>query len=316
MGNAITLDMVKVARSRIAPHIRRTPLLQAKALKQPIADCDSLWLKLECLQAIGSFKARGAVNKLLSLPPETLQRGIITASGGNHGLAVAYAGWIAKVPTIIYLPYNTPPAKAEKLQQWGAEVVMEGAVWDDANHAAVYRAEQDQLIYFHPFADPRVIAGQGTLTLEVLEDLPEVDTLVLAIGGGGLISGVSVVAKTLRPDIKVIGVEATGAPTLYNSLQAGQIVELPTVNTKANTLAPRKTEPINFDIIRDYVDEVVLVTDEQMQTAAQWLWFEMGIGAELSGAAALAALQSGCYRPVSDEVVCVLVCGTGVAGFS
>ena len=314
MTDTFTLELVKAARSRIAHYIRRTPLMRAIALKQPLPGCDDLWLKLDCLQVTGSFKARGAVNKLLSLPQKALQRGIITASGGNHGLAVAYAGWMAKVPVTIYLPHNTPPAKADKLRQWGATVVMDGAVWDDANLAALAKAEQDNLAYIHPFADPFVMAGQGTITLEILEDLPEVDTLLVAIGGGGLISGISFAAKALRPDIKIIGVEATGAPTLHNSLKAGEIVELANVTTQANTLAPRKTEPINFDIIRHCVDDVVLVTDEQMYAAAHWLWFELGVGAELSGAAAIAALQCGGYQPHPQEAVCALICGAGTDG--
>ena len=314
MADVPTLVAVQAARSRIAPHIRQTPLVPAIALKQTIPNCEHLWLKLECCQVTGSFKARGAVNKLLSLPPETLQRGIITASGGNHGLAVAYAGWIAQVPATIYLPHNTPEAKAEKLQQWGATVIREGAVWDDANQAALAHAEREQLEYLHPFADPLVIAGQGTITLEILDTLPDIDTLLVAIGGGGLISGISLAAKAQRPNLKVIGVEATGAPTLYDSLQAHAIVELSSVTTRANTLAPRKTEPINFDTIQSFVDEVVLVTDEQMQTAARWLWFELGIAAELSGAAAIAALQSSAYNPTAQETVCALICGAGTDG--
>lgn len=316
MEASITLEMVQAARTRIAPHIRVTPIVQAIALKQPVVPCGACWLKLESLQVTGSFKARGAVNTIMTLPPQALQPGVITASGGNHGLAVAYAGWLAQVPAVIYLPDNTPPSKAQKLRQWGAEVIMEGAVWDDANRAALMRAEQENLAYVHPFADPRVIAGQGTLSLEILEALPQVDTLLVAIGGGGLISGISFAAKALRPDMKVIGIEATGAPTLHKSLQAGAIVTLPQVNTLANTLAPRQTEPINFDLIGRYVDTVVLVTDEQMQAAARWLWFEMGVAAELSGAAAIAALQCQAYKPAPDEVVCVLVCGAGTAGLS
>ncbi|MDB9528408.1 threonine/serine dehydratase [Oscillatoria sp. CS-180] len=314
MIQPLSLKMVKAARSRISGHVRRTPLLQAIALKQPIPGCDHLWLKLDCLQVTGSFKARGAVNKLLSLSPEKLERGIVTASGGNHGLAVAYAGWMANVPATIYLPHNTPPAKADKLRQWGATVIMEGAVWDDANRAALRQAEQENLAYIHPFADPFVMAGQGTLALEILEDLPEVDTLVVAIGGGGLISGISFAAKALRPYLSVIGVEAVGAPTLHDSLKAGKIIELASVNTKANTLAPRQTEAVNFDIIQNCVNDVVLVTDEQMQTAARWLWFECGIAAELSGAAAIAALQSGLYQPADNETVCALICGSGTDG--
>lgn len=316
MTETLTIAAVQAARSRIAPHIRQTPLLPAIALKQPLPNCDHLWLKLESLQVTGSFKARGAVNKLLSLPPEPLKRGIITASGGNHGLAVAYAGWIAQVPATIYLPHNTPEAKADKLRQWGATVIREGAVWDDANQAALAHAERDRLAYLHPFADPWVIAGQGTITLEILDTLPDVDTLLVAIGGGGLISGISLTAKVQRPNLKVIGVEATGAPTLYTSLQAHAIVELSSVTTRATTLAPRKTEPINFDIIQSCVDEVVLVTDEQMQVAARWLWFELGIAAELSGAAAIAALQSSTYVPAAQEKVCALICGAGTDGIA
>jgi threonine dehydratase len=241
---------------------------------------------------------------------------MITASGGNHGLAVAYAGWQAQVPAIIYLGQNVPPAKAQKLRQWGAEVVIEGADWDDANQAAQARARADSLAYIHPFADARVIAGQGTITLEILDDLPAVETLLVAIGGGGLISGVSLAAKALRPEIKVIGVEATGAPTLHQSLQANQVIELATVATQANTLAPRQTEPINFDLIRRHVDDVVLVTDAQMQAAARWLWFEMGLATELSGAATVAALMAGAYRPNPGEVLCALVCGAGTDGLN
>ena len=314
MVEPLTLAAIQAARSRIAPYIRHTPLGPTQALQQTLPGAADLWLKLDCLQVTGSFKARGAINTLLSLPPERLQRGIITASGGNHGLAVAYGGWQAQVPATIYLGHNVPPVKAQKLQQWGAKVVIEGAVWDDANRAAQAQAQTDDLTYIHPFADARVMAGQGTLALEILADLPEVDTLLVAIGGGGLIGGVSLAAKTLRPELKVIGVEATGAPTLHSSLQANQIVELATVETQANTLAPRKTEPINFEVIRRYVDKVVLVTDAQMQAAARWLWFEMGLATELSGAATVAALMAGAYRPKSGETLCALVCGAGTDG--
>ena len=229
----VSLTDVQAASVRIAPHVRRTPLMHAAALKNA-PNGSTLWLKLEHMQVSGSFKARGAVNKLLSTPTETLQRGVITASGGNHGLAVAYTGWLAKVPVYVYLPHNTPPSKAEKLRVWGAEVVMHGAVWDDANAAAQARAEQDGLTYVHPFADPLVIAAQGSIALEVLEDLPQVDTLLVAIGGGGLISGVSLAAKALKPSVRVIGIEPVGAPTLKESLAANAVVSLPVISTRAN----------------------------------------------------------------------------------
>jgi threonine dehydratase len=255
------------------------------------------------------------VSKLRSLPPEQVARGIVTASGGNHGLGVAYAGWLAKVPATIYLPHNTPSIKAQKLESWGAKVIFEGEVWDDANRTALKVAEQEGLTYFHPFADPAVIAGQGTISLEILADVPDMAALVVAIGGGGLISGVSLAAKALNPNIKIIGVEPVGAPTLYESLKAGKLVELPQISTAANTLAPRMSADINLEIIRQNVDEIVLVTDEEMREGARWLWAELGVAAELSGAAALAALLTQKVPDLPPGKVCALVCGAGSDGF-
>ncbi|PJF35370.1 MAG: serine/threonine dehydratase [Candidatus Thermofonsia Clade 1 bacterium] len=308
----IELKDIVLARERIAPYVRRTPLLQAKALQK--APSGRLWLKLEQLQVSGSFKARGAINKLLSMPGETLRRGIVTASGGNHGLAVAYAGWLASTPTYVYLPHNTPPHKAQKLRAWRAEVIMHGEVWDDANAAALERAEREGMTYIHPFADPAVIAGQGSIALEVLEDLPQVDTILVAIGGGGLISGVALAAKALKPAVRLIGVEPVGAPTLKASLAANAVIALPHIATRANTLAPRQSAPINLEIIRQNVDEIVLVSDEAMLEAARWLWFELGIAAELSGAAATAAVLSGAIVTQPEETLCALVCGAGTDG--
>lgn len=310
----IQLKDIQTAQTRITNYIRHTPLIEAKPIKQPICQAKTLYLKLECLQITGSFKARGAVNKLLSLSPEQLSHGLVTASGGNHGLGVAYAGWIAKVPVTIYLPHSTPLAKAQKLESWGARVIFEGIAWDDANQAALRAAEQEDLNYVHPFADPLVIAGQGTIGLEILEEAPNIDTLLVAIGGGGLISGVSTAAQSLKPGIKVIGVEPVGAPTLYESLRAGKVVELPQITTAAGTLAPRSSAAINLEIIQQNVDDIVLVTDEEMREAARWLWFEMGVAAELSGAASLAALLSGKVSPKASERVCALVCGAGNDG--
>src|SRR5262249_5010141 len=163
------------------------------------------------------FKPRGAMNTLRSLKAEEIRRGIITASGGNHGLAVAYAGYVAGAPATIYLPESAPKAKAAKLEAWGAKVVVDGAVRAEANRAALDEADRRGLTYIHPFADPRVIAGQGTLGLELLEQAPDLDTVLVAIGGGGLIAGVALAVKAVNPKIKVIGIEPTGAPTLYES---------------------------------------------------------------------------------------------------
>ena len=312
----ITLQHIQEARQRVAGAIRHTPLIAASPVKHHCNEAQSLYLKLENMQVTGSFKARGAVNTVLSLPAEQVARGLVTASGGNHGLGVAYAGWLAKVPVTIYLSLNTPVTKARKLEQWGARVIYKGDVWDDANRAALDVAEREGLTYVHPFANPTVIAGQGTIGLEILEDLPDVDVLLVAVGGGGLISGISVAAKAIRPDIQIIGIEPVGAPTLYESLRAGHVVELPEIRTAANTLAPRMSAALNLEIIQRNVDEIVLVTDTEMREAAQWLWFEMGVAAELSGAAAVVALLTGKAHAQPSQKACALVCGAGTDGMS
>jgi threonine dehydratase len=273
-----------------------------------------LLLKLESLQVTGSFKARGANNAVLQLDQAALARGIVTASGGNHGLAVAYAGRASGARTVIYLPEITSAAKADKLRAWGAEVAIEGAVWDDANDAALARAERDGLSYIHPFSNPAVIAGQGTVGREMLKQSSHIDTILVAIGGGGLISGIASAAKAIKPGIRVIGIEPVGAPTLSKSLAAGKLITLPAIETEAVTLAPRRSAEINLEIIRDKVDQIVLVSDDEMRTAARWLWFEMGVGAELSGAAAIAAIQAGKVDLPKDSTVAAVICGVGDDG--
>ncbi len=312
----ITIEDVKKAAIRIAPYVRKTPLVRAKCMKDDPFPDGELLLKLECLQATGSFKARGATNKLLSLTEAEIRRGIVTASGGNHGLATAYVGWLGKTTATVFLPENVSPEKAKKLGTWGANVVIQGRQWHEANRAALDLAAREGLTYLHPFGDPAVIAGQGTVALEILEQAPEVDDLLVAIGGGGLISGIALTVKALRPSVCVIGIEPTGSPTLYESVKAGRVVELPEITTAVPTMACVKTEPINLEIVQRYVDEIVLVTDEDMREAARWLWFEMGLAADLSGAAAVAALHSGKVRPGKGRKVCALVCGAGPDGLA
>ena len=299
-----TLADVYAARTRIAPHARRTPMLSLA----PNGDRRELMLKLEYMQVTGSFKARGALNTVLDLPDG---RPLVTASGGNHGLGVAYAGARTGRRAIVYTPANVPAAKIARLEAWGAEVRRHGDVWDDANDAALVAAEREELAYVHPFADPRVIAGQGTISLEILEDAPDIDALVVPIGGGGLLAGMAIAAKALRPDLPIIGVEPVGAPTLHASLAAGRLVTLDRVTTEANTLAPRRSHELNLAIIRDLVDTIVLVDDDAMRESARFLWFEAGIAAELAGAAATAAIRTG---QVPGERPCAIVCGVGTAG--
>jgi threonine dehydratase len=318
-----TLVDVRAAATRIAPHVRRTPLVAATCLRQPLGrgaeneershDDGRLLLKLEALQVTGSFKARGAVNRVLALGDEA-RRGVVTASSGNHGLAVAYAAWLVGAPATVFVHASAPAAKREKLARWDAEVVVEGTVWDDAHRAALARAAKDGLVYIHPFADRDVIAGQGTIALEVLEDAPDVDALLVAVGGGGLIGGVALAARALSPRARIIGVEPAGAPTLHDSLAAGELVTLPGITTAAASLAPRRSEAVNLELVRRNVERVVLVEDDDLRAAARWLWFELGLGAELGGAAAVAALLSGRFVPRAGERVAAIVCGAGTDG--
>jgi threonine dehydratase len=308
-----SLADIEAAAGRIKDRVRRTPFLRARFLLDPPAPGEIL-LKLECLQVTGSFKPRGASNALASLTPEEIGRGVITASGGNHGLAVSYAARAADTRAVVYLPESTASEKAGKIAAWGAEVVVEGSVWDDSNDAALARAEADGLTYIHPFADPRVIAGQGTLGLEMLKQSSHCDTFVIAIGGGGLISGIATAIKAMKPEARIIGVEPVGAPTLKESLAAGSLVTLPRIDTAAGTLAPRRSTELNLEIIRQNVDDIVLVDDQEMREAARWLWFEMGVAAELSGAASLAAVRAGRIPLDTEESVGLLICGAGRDG--
>lgn len=313
--NQVSHADIEAAAQRIDGRVRRTPVIPVVAVKSPVAG-QRLSLKLENLQATGSFKARGATNALLSLSEDEIRRGIITASGGNHGLAVAYAGWQAGTRAVIYLPSSAPAAKAEKLKAWGAEVFVEGAGWDESNEAALAKAEAEGLTYIHPFANPTVIAGQGTAGLEIMAQRPETDVLLVAIGGGGLISGVATAVKAIKPEARIIGIEPVGAPTLKESVAAGELVTLPRIETEAGTLAPRRSADINLDIITRQVDEIVLVTDDEMRDAARWLWFELGIAVELSAAAAIAALMTGRTEIPAEARVTALICGAGTDGLA
>ena len=315
IATPVSLADIEAAAAHIAGRVRRTPVIEAAPLKDAPGDA-RLRLKLENLQVTGSFKARGATNTLLSLSDEEVRRGIITASGGNHGLAVAYAGWQAGTRAVIYLSENVPAAKAEKLRAWGAEVRVEGRVWDDSNRLAQGVAAEEGLTYIHPFADKRVMAGQGTVGLEMLEQAPDSDLFLVAIGGGGLMSGIATAIKALKPEARVVGVEPVGAPTLSRAIEAGEPIALDSISTDAVTLAPKQTASVNLEIIGRHVDEIVLVDDAEMRAAARWLWFELGLAVELSAAAAIAALQTGRVAPPAGSNVTALICGAGTDGLA
>lgn len=309
----ITLDDVVAARTRIRDKVRHTPMMPASQMRNPLPGLD-VTLKVESLQVTGSFKARGAMNKVLTLPQEQIAKGLVTASGGNHGLAMARTGFVAGVKTTIFLPSSVVPDKVAKLRGWGANVEIVGKVFDEANEAALAFARKTGAAYVHPFADPLVVAGQGTVGLEILDDMPDCDTVLIAIGGGGLITGVATAMKARNPKVRIIGIEPTGSPTMKASLDAGHVVALDAVTTKVATMACRRTDDALFAQVRDKIDEMVLVSDAEMEEAAKSLWFEFGLATDLSGAASLAALRSGrlSFRP--GEKICALVCGAGTDG--
>ncbi len=221
MAYDLSLDTVRAARGRITPYIRHTPLAPEPALTadQPA----NLRLKLENLQVAGSFKPRGVFNTLLQLDDDAKQRGVIAASGGNHGVALAYAAQRLGIPALVYLPESASADRVARVQVWGAQVIQHGAAWDDAHAQAVEHAAQSGMTYVHPFdADP-TLAGQGTLGLELLDDLPELDCVLIAIGGGGLIAGMAAAIKQVKPGVTVIGVEPVGAASMQHSLDAGRV---------------------------------------------------------------------------------------------
>jgi threonine dehydratase len=305
---AITVEAVEAAAARIAGHIRRTPMIVASHLRNPPVS-NPLFLKLESLQVTGAFKARGAMNRLLTTPRETLAKGIVTASGGNHGLAVARAGFLAGVPTTIYLPPNASRAKIKSLSDWNANVKIVGEKWDDADAAAEAHSAREGAIYFHPFKDPDVVIGQGTVALEMLEDVPDADVYLVAIGGGGLIAGLSTVVHARNPKARIIGIEPVGSPTMHAALAAGGPVQLEKQWTRVATMSCGKTAPLIYDIVSRHVEDIVLVEDEHLLAGARWIRSEFAIRADLSAAAAIAALNLGKIRLKPHEKVSTLICG-------
>jgi threonine dehydratase len=301
---------IQAAAERIRPYIRRTPLLELRrTMRQPLA-----WdvvLKLESLQVTGSFKPRGALNALLSLPRAEIAGGVVTASGGNHGLGVAYAARTLAVPATVYVPETAPIVKQQRIAAWGAEVRLAGREYAVAATAAHDDAERNGKLYLHAYADAPIIAGQGTVALEFVEDAgaPALDYLLVAIGGGGLIAGMATAVSEM-PWLTVVGIEPEGAATLYEAWQAGGPVDVARLDSFASdALGARRTGDLNYALARQHVARVELVTDDDIRAAQRFLWEEVQLVAEPGGAAALAGLLSGKARVPEGARVGVLVCG-------
>jgi len=300
----ITRDNIAATERLIRPHVRRTPVVAVNAGEFGLAP--GRWLfKLEQLQHSGSFKARGAfTNLLLRDVPAT---GVIAASGGNHGAAVAYAAQRLGVPATIFVPAITSPATAERIRGYGANLVLAGERYADALAASEAHVAETGAMPVHAFDQPETLLGQGTLGLELEADAPDVDALLIAVGGGGLIGGI---AAWYAGGIKVVAVESDGAPTLHAAFAAGRPVDAPTGGIAADSLAPKRVGRLVYPLARAHVaPEVVLVTDDDIRCARATLWSGLRVVAEPGGAAAFAALLSGRYRPEPGERVAVLVCG-------
>ncbi len=311
----IPINMIEDAASRIGPYVRRTPFIRARHTKEQVREGELL-LKLENLQVTGAFKVRGAINAALGLSPEQRERGLVAASGGNHAVAVAYTAHALGTSSTVYMPSRALPEKVAMVERWGGRVKIVGETWDDAHADAIAYSSDRELPYIHPFADDNVMAGQGTIGLEMMKQSSHCEIFVVSIGGGGLISGIASAIKAKKPNARIYGVEPEGAPTLSKSLEANEAICLPSIRTEAITLAPRQSSDRNIELIRECVDGILLVSDDEMREAARWLWLEFGLSVELSGAACVAAVKSGLIKAGSDDSVGVIVCGAGSDGIA
>jgi len=285
----------------IASYVRRTPVL----------DLDGVRLKLELLQHAASFKTRGAFANLLSR--EVPRAGVVAASGGNHGAAVAYAAMRLGIPAKIFVPSISSPMKIERIRSYGAQLVVGGERYADALAASEEWMLESGALPVHAFDQPETLLGQGTLGMEIAEQVPGVDTVLVAVGGGGLIGGI---AAWFAGSARIVAVEPEGAPTLAMAMKAGMPVDAPTGSIAADSLAPRRVGELMFPIAQRFVERVVLVSDDAIERAQRALWHGATLVAEPGGAAAYAALLSGAYTPARGERVCVVVSGGNSAAVS
>ncbi len=302
---APTLSDFVAARARMEPHVKHTPLLTSRVLSERTGF--DVRLKAELFQRTGSYKIRGPLNKFPFLTDEQKRRGVICSSAGNHAQGVALAAKIHGIRAVVAMAENATPSKIEATKGYGAEVVLHGRIWDEANEKALELVESQGLTYIHPFDDDQLIMGQGTVGLEIVQDWPEVDVVVVPIGGGGLISGVSMAVKAHNPKIRVIGVESSGAPGMQRSVAEGHLVTLDKVDCIIDGLRVKRVGTRNFEIVKQFVDEVVSLPDEQIFDAVVWVMHYAKLVPEGAAAAPVGALlQKLINVPPGSKVVCIL----------
>jgi threonine dehydratase len=299
------LDVFEAAYAKVAPHIHHTPLLTSSTLSERTGF--DIRLKAEMFQRTGSYKIRGPLNKFTYLTDDERRRGVVCSSAGNHAQGVALAARIHGIHAVVVMAENATPSKVAATRGYGAEVVLHGTIWDEANEKAKQLVRDRGLTYIHPFDDLQLIAGQGTLGLELVRDWPDVDIVVVPIGGGGLISGVSMAVKAVKPSVKVIGVESSGAPGMYDSVRAGTVVTLDRVDCIIDGLRVKRVGETTFEVVRRSVDEIVTLPDEQIFDAMIWIMSHAKLVVEGAAAAPVAALLNGLVKaPRGSKVACVL----------
>ncbi len=291
------------ARDRIAARVRRTPLEESLHLSKRFDT--GIFLKLENWQKTGSFKIRGALNKMLTLTRKERQKGVVTASAGNHALGVAQAAAWLGIRTTIFVPEGASQAKVKVLQAYDLDLIQQGVDYDESEELAWQFQERAGAVFIHAFSDPEIIAGQGTIGLEIVDDLPGVETVIVPIGGGGLISGVALAAKSQNGGVKVQGVQSEASPAMYDALQAGKVVESPVHETIADGLAGRFVTDLTLGLVQEYVDDVVLVPEQAIADAVRLLFEWEHFIVEGSAAVCVAALLAERVRPQGKTAVVI-----------
>jgi threonine dehydratase len=300
----LTLDDFVQTRARIAPHIKHTPLLTSQQLSD--ATGFDVRLKAELFQRVGSYKIRGPLNKFALMSDEDKRRGVVCSSAGNHAQGVALAARIHGIRAVVCMATNATPAKIAATKAYGAEVVLHGNIWDEANEKAKELVRTEGLTYVHPFDDAQLIAGQGTLGLEIIQDWPTVDAVVVPIGGGGLISGVSMAVKSHNPKIRVIGVESSDGPAMQRSVEVGKL-ETIDCKTIIDGLRVRRVGELNLSVVQRFVDDIVTLPDREIFEAMTWVMERCKLVVEGAAAAPVGALLHGLVKmPAGSRVVAVL----------
>lgn len=302
MERELTLNEIYRASHVLKTTIRRTSLIVAPSVRK---DCE-VYIKPENLQVTGSFKVRGATYMISQLSDEEKSRGVIASSAGNHAQGVALAASANGINSIICLPSGAPISKVEATRSYGAEICLVPGVYDDAYRKALQLRDERRMTFVHPFNDPMVIAGQGTIGLEILDDLPDVDAIIVPVGGGGLISGVAYAAKQLKPGIKVYGVQAAGAPSMVRSLEDGHLGRLSSVSTIADGIAVKEPGNLTYDLCSKYVDRIITVSDDEICAAILLLLEKHKLIAEGAGAVSVAAAMFGGLPLEGKKVACVV----------